>query len=533
MPVPPAIAALDHALEPLEVVRDFHGVADSDAWANAISAWRDAGVELFLEDDVPYTINNDGTLSRQVAQVLFAACGGLAAGEIHILEVGAGLGLHARYLLDEFQALCGDAGTDYYQRLRFTVTDGSINSVRAWAQAGLFSGHEAKVQLAVCDANDLAHATTLRGETLLLPPFRAILFNYILDVLPAGQFRRTRSGWEELRIRQLRRKDAGAASCSVEARFFPVAAPSRFLAHAQAAESCVVVVNESALACLEQALARLAAPGFILINDYDKREDRPGPDRFGRTLAWGLNFALLEQHFGAQGATLCRPANEENAPIYARLLMREPHDTIAAAFDAAFSEPARSPGVAALEAARLHAAQGATTLALLAFRDAVQARPRDWRLMGEAAEFLISIGSHDAARRLAEAALAINPWFSASLRNLLGDALFHMQRFEDAAAQYRAAIALNPRDARGHFNLAYIHFAAQDDAAALAALAAALAADRGGALQAQILAKQTQVLERQTASWQDQEREHMHYIHAVNAAICSAASQREPTACPT
>jgi hypothetical protein len=93
-----------------------------------------------------------------------------------------------------------------------------------------------------------------------------------------------------LRIRQLRRKDAGAASCSVEARFFPVAAPSRFLAHAQAAESRVVVfrvvvVNESALACLEQALARLAAPGFILINDYDKREDRPGPDRFGRTLA--------------------------------------------------------------------------------------------------------------------------------------------------------------------------------------------------------------------------------------------------------
>jgi len=252
-------------------------------------------------------------------------------------EVGAGLGLHARYLLDEFQAPCGDAGTDYYQRLRFTVTDGSINAVRAWAQAGLFSGHEAKVQLAVCDANDLSHATTLRGETLLLPPFRAILFNYMLDVLPAGQFRRTPGGWEELRIRQLRRKDAGAASCSVEARFFPVAAPSRFLAHARAAESRVVVVNESALACLEQALARLAAPGFILINDDDKREDRPGPDRFGRTLAWGLNFALLEQHFSAQGATLCRPANEENAPIYARLLMREPHDNIAATFDAAFS----------------------------------------------------------------------------------------------------------------------------------------------------------------------------------------------------
>jgi tetratricopeptide (TPR) repeat protein len=146
--------------------------------------------------------------------------------------------------------------------------------------------------------------------------------------------------------------------------------------------------------------------------------------------------------------------------------MREPHDIIAATFDAAFSEPARSPGVAALEAARLNAGHGAAALALLAFREAVQARPRGWRLMGEAAEFLISIGSHDAARRLAEAALAINPWFSASLRNLLGDAQFHMQRFDDAAAQYRAANALNPRDARGHFNLAHIHFEAQDDAAA-------------------------------------------------------------------
>lgn len=521
--LPSAVGALDEALDQFEIIRDFHSIASSDQWLKAADEWGEAGLSLFLEDDVPYAVNNDGTLSQKVAQLLFAACANVPRGEIHILEVGAGLGLHARYLLDEFAALCRAAGRDDYARLRFTVTDGSAKSVQAWAASRLFADHASQVRLAVCDVNDLTHATTPGGDRVALPRFQAIIFNYILDVLPAGHYRKGPSGWEELRIRTLKGR-AGTAPPAAEATFFPASLPEKYLAHALAPEGRAVVVNGGALACLEQALTRLDESGFLIINDYGVIEDpketpHGGPDRFGPTLSWGLNFPLIERHLGAQGAAVVRPTHEENASVYARLIMVRPDDAITAAFDAAFSEAAPSRAERAQEVARLHMRAGATPLALRAFRDAIDARPRDWRLMGEVAEVLIGIGNFSAALQLGQAALQINPWFSSSLWNLVGDALFHMNRFEEAEAHYLKAIEISPRDPRGHFNLAFIHAEARAFAAALAALAVALAADRRGAMHAQILAKQQQILERQTADWQRQQVEQMHYIHALSSAI--------------
>jgi tetratricopeptide (TPR) repeat protein len=520
--------ALTAALDQRRVVQDFRPIADSLSWHAAAQQWRDAGLDLFLEDQVPFTVNNDGTLSRQVATLLFEAC--LAddpGGPIEVLEVGAGIGLHARYLLDAFVGLSRAAGRDFHERLRFTVTDGALASVQRWAAAGLFEEHAARVRLAVCDAADLRQATGLDGRRIALPRFRAILFNYMLDVLPAGLYRQGLLGWEELHLRVL---DRGAATPAaevgeVEARFLPVEGTPPFLRHAAAdADGRPVLVNGGALDCLDQALTRLDPSGFILVNDYGVAEGqadapRGGPDRFGPTLAWGLNFPLIERHLTAGGARVSRPDAEANAAIYSRLITARSLPATEAAFRSAFDETAQQRAAAPLEAARRHLHAGAMGLALRAYRDAIAARPHDWRLMGEAAEALIGDGRLHEALRLSEAALRINPWFSPSLWNPAGDALFHLGRFEEAEARYREAIRISPRDMRGHFNLAFTRAEAGDVEAALAALAAALAADRQGALRERILAKQQEVLALQSAAWLRLQAAHQRQLHAVACPI--------------
>src|SRR5947209_466199 len=79
--------------------------------------------KAFLSDTspVPFVVNNDGTLSRNAAEVFFAALqaaetDGRLDDEIIVLELGIGVGLFARYFLDSMRELCRRAKKDYYDR---------------------------------------------------------------------------------------------------------------------------------------------------------------------------------------------------------------------------------------------------------------------------------------------------------------------------------------------------------------------------------------------------------------------------------
>src|SRR6516225_11081051 len=93
---------------------------------------RQRGNKAFLSDasPVPFVINNDGTLSRNAAEVFFASLvdaeeKGPLAEEIFVLELGIGVGLFARYFLDAFRDLCVRHAKDYYDRLTYIAADRS------------------------------------------------------------------------------------------------------------------------------------------------------------------------------------------------------------------------------------------------------------------------------------------------------------------------------------------------------------------------------------------------------------------------
>jgi tetratricopeptide (TPR) repeat protein len=137
------------------------------------------------------------------------------------------------------------------------------------------------------------------------------------------------------------------------------------------------------------------------------------------------------------------------------------------------------------------------------YEQALRARPRDWTLMGEIAEFLLRhVGDYEAGRKMAETALSMNPWYSVWLWNLLGDSLYALNRFSEAHEIYLKANELGPGDVRTALNLGYTYRELGSPAQALQALARGLVEDGSGQFRNRLLEKQAQILAELTQSFE-------------------------------
>jgi hypothetical protein len=191
------LSAFDAIASASREIEGFRPLCDCLEWRLADAYWQQAGVIPFVRNDVPYLINNTGRLSENAAALTLAALidANLPPREpLTMLELGAGTGLFARYFLDAFATQCKTAGSDFYDRLVYVVSDRFERTVTTWAANGVFAEHQGHVALTVCEAEDPAEAR-LPG-----PPF-AVFCNYLLDVLPAKIARRAPEGLEELCVR--------------------------------------------------------------------------------------------------------------------------------------------------------------------------------------------------------------------------------------------------------------------------------------------------------------------------------------------
>jgi Tfp pilus assembly protein PilF len=209
-----------------EVVQDFCPLAESLEMELGKEYLFQRGNKAFISDaptSVPYIINNDGNLSRNAAEVLFASleqsgqCAVVSGQEnsgqraavsgqredIVVLELGIGLGLFARYFLDHFRDLCLKHHRDYYDRLCYIAADRSGRMLLDVARHGILANHPGRYRLRVVDAmepqtllTDIAFVGSGQGESGQgsgvrdqqggKPLFHAVFLNYLLDCLPAA-----------------------------------------------------------------------------------------------------------------------------------------------------------------------------------------------------------------------------------------------------------------------------------------------------------------------------------------------------------
>lgn len=488
------------------VLEDYRPLPLNLEWRLSELYWSREGVAPFIRNDVPYHVNNNGRASADAALVLFASCLDVPPGEdpVLVLEIGAGSALFARYFLDEFRDLCRRHGRDFYDRLRLHVTDRSARSVQHWREHDVFGEHRGRVTTGVCDAQS---PEPVEG------PLRAVFANYVLDSLPAAVLRRMDSGWQQLCARALIRdadrlanprwadamRDAAGSNpledlgtllpllpiLDSELAFLPIEGngPPDWERHLGAVGEEVaaagLVYNYGALRCLDELVARLHPAGFILVRDYATALDsarRPNAaQRFGGATALPLNFDLIERHLRARSVEMLDPGDE--SPIRSRLIAREPLSTTRRTFVEQFSPRTPHPWVLQSRA-REQAEMGLLREALDVYRYAIAIHPRDWQLIGEAAQFAgTQLRDPAAGVELARVALHLNPWYSPFLWNVLGDCLAALDRHEEAHGCYGEALRLHPGGVEAHVRLAASWLRLGDAGRSLESVAHGLAAD--------------------------------------------------------
>jgi tetratricopeptide (TPR) repeat protein len=516
-----------------EVIQDFVPLAESLEWELGQQYLRDRGNKAFISDasPVPFVINNDGTLSRNAAEVFFASLveaektAPLEA-EIFVLELGIGVGLFARYFLDNFRDLCLKNKKDYYDRLSYIAADKSRRMLLDVLRHGVLANHPGRYRVRQVDAMEpekLLHDLMFVGHAA--KPLRAVFLNYLLDCLPAAVLE-----LEGDQVRQLCVRTCVARNINLEHHtdmrvdalkeraksddplakqellevyglfaseydYRPV--DVKTLPHGSFALDYGrrltkrVLHSYGAIQSLEKLLTMVSDQGFILVNDYGQtqatRDDEVEHQRFSLATFVGVNF-----HSG--GCQFVEPSGEERG-IHSRLLGRKLGSDTQTRFFERFATAAQDRLQEPLMQARACVKVGRFELAATFYNEALNRQPRNWVLLNEISMFLtFSMRDSKAGIDMAKLALALNPTCSAELWNTLGDGLYEFGRTAEARSAYQKALAVNASDVRSRYNLAWVHTRERNYPAALAAIAEALSFDKTGEFRDRLLHKQQEVL---------------------------------------
>ena len=544
-PSSPAEQVLAHAQSGREIVQDFVPLAESLEWELGQQYLRQRGNKAFLSDasPVPFVVNNDGSLSRNAAEVFFTSLveadkAGQLEQDIFVLELGIGVGLFARYFLDSLKDLCWRNKKDYYDRLTYIAADRSERMLQDMLRHGVLAEHPGRYRIRQVDAMKpealiASDAQLFDGKT---KPFRAVFLNYLLDCLPAAVLNLEEEQVRELHVRtcvarnvklpdytdltpeQLRDRSSsndpkvkdellevyGLFASEYDYRpcntiKLPYAEFALDFARTNAKR---LLHSYGAIQSLEKLLGLLVDGGFILVNDYGQtlitREDEFEHQRFSLATFVGVNFSLLWKYFGeAKRCQFVGPGREEGRGIHARLLGHDMPVEVRSRFTERFGEDAHKKLQEPIQKARACARSGRFELASAFYRDALKLQPRNWVLLAEVSQFLtFSMRDPKAGADMAKVALALNPTCSAELWNALGDALYEFGRTAEARSVYEKALSVNAADVRARYNLAWVHNRERDYPAALQRIAEAFALDKTGEYRDRLLQKQQEVLGR-------------------------------------
>jgi tetratricopeptide (TPR) repeat protein len=537
----PGKRVLAHAQSSRDVVQDFVPLSESLEWELGQQYLRERGNKAFISDasPVPFVINNDGSLSRNAAEVFFASLleadrAGTLDADLYVLELGIGVGLFARFFLDSLKELCDKHGKDYYSRLTYIAADRSQQMLHDVLRHGVLAQHPGRYVVRQIDAMQpeaLAGDVLFRGKSG--PVLRAVFLNYLLDCLPASVLQLDGDSVRQLCVRtcvarNVRLSDytdmplnllqAKAKSSDPRDRnellevyglfaseydYRPVdvlALPNGAFALEYGRRITKRLLHShGAIQCLERLLEMVHPDGFILANDYGQtqttRDDEFEHQRFSLATFVGVNFPQLRAYFeGGNRCQVIEPAGDSRG-IHSRLLSKKPASEIIACFYERFSDQAKEKLDEPIQRARACLKAGRFELAASYYREALDAQPRNWVLLNEISMFLtFQMRDPKAGIDMAKVALTLNPTCSAELWNTLGDGLYEFGRTAEARSAYLKAQSVNPTDVRSRYNLGWIYSREKNYPAALDAISQALALDKTGEFRERLLHKQQEVL---------------------------------------
>ena len=533
----------DGLTETRRVLEEFVPVTRCLEWRLSSSYWATAGLRPFVEGAVPSTIHNSGWAAHGAAAVLFASCvESDSGGPIRVLELGAGLGLFAKQLLDRFRDVCREQDRDFYGRLTYVITDGSKATVDQWASLGVFEEHGQHAVIGWCDASQPQCVQTVEGRDVAVDSVRAVFMNYLLDSLPAAVVRFGDGRVEQLLVRTYwpSKLDPVTGWGDDEMTFDRAAAlaevddPKRLAAllgvmddleyettfGLDGAEALAGVedlgafvgdtrgratLNYEAVACLKQCLDLLGPGGFVLVNDLGPgRVEDIGEmsmvQRYGNSVCVSVNFPYLEHVLDGWGWSSIKPERDDERSVHSRVFLRggdDASEAIRVTFLDRFAYERFFVAMSTSQQAAEHIAAGRYDEALGCYRRGIESCPEDWHLLALAAQFLTQqLGRFSEALDLARTAARINPWSSCLVWNTLGNCYFCLGASLLAHEAFMKAFGIYSADPQTHLNLSHTWLDRGDVSRALQAAVRGLEHDTHGHFREHLLQQQGRILQR-------------------------------------
>lgn len=522
------------------IIQDFCPAYDCVDWQLSRRYWDHRGPDAFLGGDVPYIVTNDGYLAGNAVAVLLASCEaavekGTLEDTIRVLELGAGSGLFAKQFLDQLQRSDAAHAQLVYDRLVYTVTDGSDTMISAMQERGIFADHADHV---VCLPARAPGIADMLGAGPHAGQYRAVFTNYLLDSLPFTILSLLGDEVFELRLRTSIAKDvelsqyttlgedeivarlngddaAGLAGLSglypalaIDAEYvrveradlpLPDAIP---VARDRADGPLVYLHSYGALASVDEALDLLRPDGVMLASDYGfsgKDEDRPMLEfqHFGGSVAIGLNFEALGRVFGTEAESQVIAPDSDTDHLLSRMIAHAPAQQAIDVFRTRYSRATWDRLTKPLHEAQKLVSEGQIEAARWQYEEAMRFQPQNWAVLEEIAGFICyHLQDYEAALTMARAVLELNH-LSPGAWNIVGDCFFYTDHLAQAAEAYEKGANASPKDVRSMLNLAWVAVHAEQPDQALEYIAKGLAFDVTGAFRDALLAKQEQVLDRQ------------------------------------
>jgi len=267
-------------------------------------------------------------------------------------------------------------------------------------------------------------------------------------------------------------------------------------------------VSLGALHSVDRGLDILLDDGFMIHSDYGWSNLRMSSDishfqYFGGSTAIGLNFPLVE-HFvecsrEVPGRAVAAP-DDAQSPIQTRLIARKELPKTEEVFTSLFEGNAYKKYWESLEELGNYDEKSEPEAVMERFEAAHLAHPYNWRILGQwsgAATFFAK--NPRRGLEIAMKGLQICPSASQSLWNEYGDALYSLERYEEAHRAFSRACEINPEEARTYLSLGWSHSALWQVEEAIDALCTGIKLDAYNHYSERFLEKLKSVMEQREA----------------------------------
>ncbi|HEY9841033.1 MAG TPA: SAM-dependent methyltransferase [Candidatus Obscuribacterales bacterium] len=164
-------------------------------WTLHREYYQQQGLQAFLRHEVPYNISSNPCLAGNALRLLLAAENvqnkAAPAETVHVLEIGAGLGIFASNFLQALTEMAPGLELCYW------LSDYSAAGLQALAEHPAFAPwcRSGRLRLCLIDGRDPGQARDLEDRPLELPGFSLILANYVFSTLPTAVLLRQQDQW--------------------------------------------------------------------------------------------------------------------------------------------------------------------------------------------------------------------------------------------------------------------------------------------------------------------------------------------------